>query len=285
MDVAGGSIRAAISQWELAVWRQYQHLLDKWRRSWDGVSYGLGIYILNRLIGFLSPQVDPEILDGEGPTLPSSVNDEFRPFVRRLPGFKFWFVFCSSFHVALTVRLGVETGAAALPRLVFCSSFHAALAVWPEVETGAAALLRLVFCSSFHAALIVWLGVETGGAALPMLGEGVTGVVALPRLGEGVVSGDHMQKFWQTLALHPFHEEYFLSGSYDGSIFHWLVGHVTPQIEISNAHDNNVWDFAWHPIGYLLCREEIGISIFNIERIGLEFLLLSALVFILKRKD
>ncbi|BAT89264.1 hypothetical protein LR48_Vigan08g004800 [Vigna angularis] len=55
------------------------------------------------------------------------------------------------------------------------------------------------------------------------------------------------------LAWHPFHEEYFVSGSYDGSIFHWLVGHETPQIEISNAHDNNVWDLAWHPIGYLLC--------------------------------
>ena len=116
MDVAGGSIRAAISRWELAVWRQYQHVLDKWTplvgRRWVGllvvalmyalrvylvegfylVSYGLGIYILNLLIGFLSPQVDPEILDGEGPTLPSSVNDEFRPFVRRLPEFKFWFV-------------------------------------------------------------------------------------------------------------------------------------------------------------------------------------------------
>ncbi|RDY05028.1 Flowering time control protein FY, partial [Mucuna pruriens] len=56
-----------------------------------------------------------------------------------------------------------------------------------------------------------------------------------------------------TLAWHPFHEEYFVSGSYDGSIFHWLVGHETPQIEIANAHDNNVWDLAWHPIGYLLC--------------------------------
>ncbi|KAG8391130.1 hypothetical protein BUALT_Bualt01G0155900 [Buddleja alternifolia] len=55
------------------------------------------------------------------------------------------------------------------------------------------------------------------------------------------------------LAWHPFHEEYFVSGSYDGSIFHWLVGHETPQVEIQNAHDNSVWDLAWHPIGYLLC--------------------------------
>ncbi|KAH1046119.1 hypothetical protein J1N35_036903 [Gossypium stocksii] len=55
------------------------------------------------------------------------------------------------------------------------------------------------------------------------------------------------------LAWHPFHEEYFVSGSFDGSIFHWLVGHETPQIELPNAHDNSVWDIAWHPIGYLLC--------------------------------
>ncbi|KAF2323757.1 hypothetical protein GH714_036840 [Hevea brasiliensis] len=55
------------------------------------------------------------------------------------------------------------------------------------------------------------------------------------------------------LAWHPFHEEYFVSGSFDGSIIHWLVGHETPQIEVANAHDNSVWDIAWHPIGYLLC--------------------------------
>ncbi|OVA07847.1 WD40 repeat [Macleaya cordata] len=55
------------------------------------------------------------------------------------------------------------------------------------------------------------------------------------------------------LAWHPFHEEYFVSGSFDGSIFHWLVGHDTPQVEITGAHENSVWDLAWHPIGYILC--------------------------------
>ncbi|KAJ3676225.1 hypothetical protein LUZ60_003637 [Juncus effusus] len=55
-----------------------------------------------------------------------------------------------------------------------------------------------------------------------------------------------------SLAWHPFHEEYFVSGSFDGAIFHWLVGHETPQAEITGAHDNSVWDLAWHPIGYLL---------------------------------
>eukprot|EP00164_Ancoracysta_twista_P003176 GFYU01004238.1.p1 GENE.GFYU01004238.1~~GFYU01004238.1.p1 ORF type:complete len:164 (-),score=46.49 GFYU01004238.1:108-563(-) len=55
--------------------------------GWYIVSYGLGIYLLNLLIGFLSPQVDPET---EGPTLPMSQDDEFKPFIRRLPEFKFW---------------------------------------------------------------------------------------------------------------------------------------------------------------------------------------------------
>lgn len=51
------------------------------------VTYALGIFNLNLLLGFLTPQVDPEL---EGPTLPSRKEDEFRPFVRRLPEFKFW---------------------------------------------------------------------------------------------------------------------------------------------------------------------------------------------------
>ncbi|KAK9936564.1 hypothetical protein M0R45_013400 [Rubus argutus] len=55
------------------------------------------------------------------------------------------------------------------------------------------------------------------------------------------------------LAWHPFQEEYFASGSSDGSIFHWVVGHETPRVEIANAHDNSVWDLQWHPIGHVLC--------------------------------
>jgi hypothetical protein len=53
------------------------------------VTYALGIYNLNLLLGFLTPQIDPEL---EGPTLPSRSEDEFRPFARRLPEFKFWSV-------------------------------------------------------------------------------------------------------------------------------------------------------------------------------------------------
>eukprot|EP01066_Platyproteum_vivax_P013340 Platyproteum_vivax@DN604_c0_g1_i1.p1 len=52
------------------------------------VTYGIGIYLLNQLIGFLSPAIDPETA---GPVLPTSDTDEFRPFHRRLPEFKFWY--------------------------------------------------------------------------------------------------------------------------------------------------------------------------------------------------
>ena len=60
------------------------------------VTYALGIYNLNLLLGFLTPQVDPEL---EGPTLPSKGQDEFRPFVRRLPEFKFWCALSSAARI------------------------------------------------------------------------------------------------------------------------------------------------------------------------------------------
>ncbi|KAJ1450032.1 retrieval of early ER protein Rer1 [Pelagophyceae sp. CCMP2097] len=56
--------------------------------GWFIVTYGLGIFLLNNFIGFLSPQSDPE---SDGPLLPTSTDDDFRPFSRRVPEFKFWF--------------------------------------------------------------------------------------------------------------------------------------------------------------------------------------------------
>jgi hypothetical protein len=50
------------------------------------VAYGLGIFLLNNFIAFLSPLEDPS----EGPTLPTSADEEYKPFTRRLPEFKFW---------------------------------------------------------------------------------------------------------------------------------------------------------------------------------------------------
>lgn len=55
------------------------------------VSYALGIYILSLLMGFLSPLADPETeSSSDGPVLPTRGSDEFKPFIRRLPEFKFW---------------------------------------------------------------------------------------------------------------------------------------------------------------------------------------------------
>lgn len=109
------------SSWSLdiravTISKRYQHYLDKtvphlwprwvftllllalfWVRVWFAgshhiVTYGLHIYLLNLLIGFLSPAVDPDQEGaGNGPLLPTSSDEEFRPFSRRLPEFKFWY--------------------------------------------------------------------------------------------------------------------------------------------------------------------------------------------------
>ncbi|KAL6584882.1 hypothetical protein OROMI_004171 [Orobanche minor] len=44
-------------------------------------------------LSILSPLVDPEVDTTTGPMLPTKGSDEFKPFIRRLPKFKFWFVF------------------------------------------------------------------------------------------------------------------------------------------------------------------------------------------------
>lgn len=56
------------------------------------IAYGLGIYLLNNFILFLSPLDLEEIDDRAGPTLPTSETEgkEYRPFTRKLPEFKFW---------------------------------------------------------------------------------------------------------------------------------------------------------------------------------------------------
>lgn len=119
---------AAVSRWGFILCQHYQHLLDKsipflvhrwiaflvvaviyatrvlYIQGFYVVSYALGIYILNLLIGFLSPQVDPEFLDlSDGPSLPLRSSDEFRPFVRRLPEFKFWYSITKAFFIAFVL--------------------------------------------------------------------------------------------------------------------------------------------------------------------------------------
>lgn len=141
MDAGGGgtggagigvvqlSSTSAVSQWIFTLSQRYQHLLDKstphvlyrwiflfligfiyavrvyFVEGFYIITYGLGIYILQLLIAFLSPQVDPEIqeLTEDGPSLPSRASDEFRPFVRRLPEFKFWHSLTKAFCLAFVL--------------------------------------------------------------------------------------------------------------------------------------------------------------------------------------
>ncbi|KZT72275.1 retrieval of early ER protein Rer1 [Daedalea quercina L-15889] len=106
--------------------RQYQQLLDRitpfvlyrwlstagllsifvlriiFSQGWYIICYAHAIYLLNLLLAFLQPKFDPSLQEdlladeieegGEDmePTLPSQRDDEFRPFVRRLPEWQFW---------------------------------------------------------------------------------------------------------------------------------------------------------------------------------------------------
>ncbi|XP_020599464.1 protein RER1B-like [Phalaenopsis equestris] len=67
------------------------------------VTYGLGIYLLNLLIGFLSPIADPEIEGLDGASLPTRGSDEFKPFIRRLPEFKFWYSITKAICIAFVL--------------------------------------------------------------------------------------------------------------------------------------------------------------------------------------
>ncbi|XP_067586126.1 protein RER1-like [Pseudorca crassidens] len=60
--------------------------------GWYIVTYALGIHHLNLLIAFLSPKVDPSLMEDsdDGPSLPTKQNEEFQSSIRRLPEFKSW---------------------------------------------------------------------------------------------------------------------------------------------------------------------------------------------------
>lgn len=66
-------------------------------QGWYIVAYSLGIYLLNLFLAFLQPKFNPsnelednEMEDGAVGTLPTKNDEEFRPFIRRLPEFNFW---------------------------------------------------------------------------------------------------------------------------------------------------------------------------------------------------
>eukprot|EP01134_Creolimax_fragrantissima_P007652 CFRG7652T1 len=78
--------------------------------GWYIIAYAFAIYVLNLFIAFLSPRFEPQAdEDGDdGLALPTKADEEFKPFVRRLPEFKFWLsamkgiasaLFCSMFRM------------------------------------------------------------------------------------------------------------------------------------------------------------------------------------------
>ncbi|KAF1319134.1 Protein rer1a, partial [Globisporangium splendens] len=115
-----------IARVTVSIRRKWQHLLDKstihvmgrwmvaaallltyllrvfYLNAFHIVTYGLGIYLLNLFIGFLSPQIDAET---EGPLLPSKQSEEFRPFTRRVPEFQFWYSTSKATFISLLMTL------------------------------------------------------------------------------------------------------------------------------------------------------------------------------------
>eukprot|EP00056_Hartaetosiga_gracilis_P020911 m.21893 g.21893 ORF g.21893 m.21893 type:complete len:203 (+) comp8771_c0_seq1:114-722(+) len=82
--------------------------------GWYIVAYGLGIFLLSQLIDFLTPRFNPASIDldskGEDEDemqLPTTSKDdeEFRPFVRKLPEWKFWMKSQVAIFVALALTL------------------------------------------------------------------------------------------------------------------------------------------------------------------------------------
>jgi len=64
------------------------------------VAYACSIYLLNLVLGFLTPAVDPAFEARR-----SEDTGDFRPFVRQLPEFKFWQDACKSVLLSLVVTL------------------------------------------------------------------------------------------------------------------------------------------------------------------------------------
>ncbi|KAG6962672.1 hypothetical protein JG688_00008490 [Phytophthora aleatoria] len=131
IQTSGGDSRSLteppfIARVSVSIKRKWQYLLDKstihvygrwgvalgllllylvrvfYLNAFHIVTYGLGIYLLNLFIGFLSPQMDTE---SDGPLLPHKQSEEFRPFTRRVPEFQFWYSTFKATVVSLLMTL------------------------------------------------------------------------------------------------------------------------------------------------------------------------------------
>ncbi|XP_061044939.1 LOW QUALITY PROTEIN: protein RER1-like [Eubalaena glacialis] len=71
--------------------------------GWYIVTYALGIHHLNLLIAFLSPKVDPSLMEDsdDGPSLPTKQNEEFQSSIRSFPEFRSWHAVTKGILVAM----------------------------------------------------------------------------------------------------------------------------------------------------------------------------------------
>ncbi|CCE66001.1 hypothetical protein TPHA_0O00290 [Tetrapisispora phaffii CBS 4417] len=62
-------------------------------QGWYVVCYGLFIFLLNQFLAFLTPKFDVSLQQDEAnkELEAGERSEEFRPFIRRLPEFKFWY--------------------------------------------------------------------------------------------------------------------------------------------------------------------------------------------------
>ncbi|KAI8049017.1 retrieval of early ER protein Rer1 [Syncephalis plumigaleata] len=130
---------SSLMRWKHQVDRRYQTFLDvttphtgiRWgvfglllltfmlrifiTHGWYIICYALGIYLLSLFLLFLQPKFDPAVtavLEGDDdimadstPVLPTRNDAEFRPFIRRLPEFKFWVSATRATLIALVCTL------------------------------------------------------------------------------------------------------------------------------------------------------------------------------------
>lgn len=124
-------------QYQIALDRSTPHVLPRWAgaavlllvfmarillaQAYFIITYALGIYLLNLFLAFLQPKFDPSLemdlaaseLEDGAPGLPTSstpggredADGEFRPFIRRLPEFKFWYAATRAIVISLVCTL------------------------------------------------------------------------------------------------------------------------------------------------------------------------------------
>ncbi|GAA6007081.1 hypothetical protein JCM11491_001502 [Sporobolomyces phaffii] len=92
-----------------------------WIQAFYIIAYGLGIYLLNLFLAFIQPKFDPALAadlaedeaEAAEPGLPTSQSEsaatlqdgEFRPFIRRLPEFKFWYSATKAIAISIVLTL------------------------------------------------------------------------------------------------------------------------------------------------------------------------------------